>query len=156
MSSNYDQLAFALEILKLLAQKNRKRQELADLLTEFLEKQGQYSGDITQKLDRTIRKLRDCGFEIDCAPSYPYQLKQSNFPVILSDEQKEALYLATNLLSKLGFLTQAEQLGRIYQFSEDYQPSNLQTDFSPPVDYSSEKISRIIKQLQQRLEVQTL
>jgi predicted DNA-binding transcriptional regulator YafY len=150
MSSN-NQLTFALEILRLLAEKPRKRSELGDLLTQFLEEQKQSTGDITQKLDRTIRKLRDCGFEIDCAPSYPYELKQSNFPVILSNEQKEALYLATKLLSQLGFFSPAEQLGRIYQFPKDYQPSNLQADFSPPVDYSSEKISKTIKQLEERI-----
>lgn len=154
MSSNYNQLAFALEILRLLAEKPRWRNELGDLLTQFLEQQGQSSGDVAQKLARTIRKLRDCGFEIHCAPSYPYQLRESNFPVILSSQQKEALYLATNLLSNLGFLTQAEQLGRLYTFSEDYQLPNPKVDFSPPVDYSSDKISKIIQQLQQRIEQQ--
>jgi predicted DNA-binding transcriptional regulator YafY len=152
MSSNYNQLAFALEILRLLAEKPRKRHELGDLLTQFLEQQRQSSGDVAQKLDRTIRKLRDCGFEIHCAPSYPYELKESNFPVILSSQQREALYLATNLLSNLGFLTQAEQLGRLYKFSEDYQAPNLKVNFNPPVDYSSERIGKIIQQLEQRIE----
>lgn len=151
MSSNYNQLTFALEILRLLAEKSRWRTELTDLLTEFLEDRGQPCTDVAQKLSRTIRKLRDCGFEIKSAPHHPYELIESNFPLILSPQQKEALYLATYLLSNLGFLSQAEQLSRLYNFEENYQ-SQLKVDFSPPVNYSSEKISNIIQQLQQRIK----
>lgn len=151
---SYSQLAFALEILRLLADKPRWRNELGDLLTEFLEQQGQSCGDVAQKLSRTIRKLRDCGFEINSAPNRPYELIESNFPLLLSERQKEALYLASYLLSNLGFLTQAEQLQRLYHFSDNYQPPNFKVDFSPPVDYSSEKISETIQQLQKRIEQQ--
>ncbi|ACK64603.1 conserved hypothetical protein [Rippkaea orientalis PCC 8801] len=154
MSSNYNQIAFALEILKLLAEKPRFRQELGDLLTQHLEKQGKSSGDVLQKLTRTIAKLRDCGFEIKSAPNCPYELIESNFPLILSSQQKQALYLATYVLSNMGFSAEAERLGRLYDFLGDEHPHQLHFDFSPPVDYSGEKIRQIIQQLEQRIEQQ--
>lgn len=154
MPLNYNQLTLAFEILKLLAEQERTRSELGELITNFLEEKGQSTGDMNQKLTRTIRKLRDCGFNISSAPHHPYRLEESNFPLILSNQQKEALYLASYLLSQLGFVTQAEQLGRLYQFSPDYQPTNLKVDFSPPVDYSSEKISNTISELQKRIKKQ--
>jgi hypothetical protein len=71
LDTNYNQIAFALEILKQLAEKPRKREELVDLLSPFVEAHGKSSDDmdIKQKLTRTIRKLRDCGIEIKSAAS---------------------------------------------------------------------------------------
>lgn len=149
---SYNQIAFALEILKLLAEKPRYRNELGDLLTEYLEQQKKSGGDLNQKITRTIRKLRECDFEINSKPNRPYELIESNFPLILSQQQKEALYLAVQLLSNLGFVTQAQLLGKLYEFSEEYQSSDLKFDFNPPVDYSSKKISTIIDQLEEKIE----
>jgi predicted DNA-binding transcriptional regulator YafY len=154
VSSKYNQFAFALEILRLLAQKPRFRQELADLLGEYLEAQGQTSGDVLQKLTRTIAKLRNCGFHISCAPNHPYTLLESNLPLLLSSQQKEALYLATYLLSSMGFATQAEQIGKLYDFSADEEPTRFRVDFSPPVDYSSDKVRQTIQQLEERIQQQ--
>ncbi|ELR97245.1 YafY family protein [Gloeocapsa sp. PCC 73106] len=154
MPSNDNQLAFSLEILRLLAEQPRSRNELGDLLTEFLESRNQSSGDILQKLTRAIAKLRTCGFEISSAPNRPYQLIESNFPIILSSQQKEALSLGIYLLSRLGFSAQAERIARLVHFSEVELSTELKVDFNPPVDYSSEKISEIIEELQQRIEKQ--
>lgn len=52
---SYNQIAFALEILKLLAEKPRKREDLGNLLSVFLEQHGKSSADVLQKLTRTIR-----------------------------------------------------------------------------------------------------
>lgn len=97
--NNYNQVGFALEILRLLAEKPHSRDELGRQLTEFLAKHGKSAGDIDQKIVRTIKKLRECGFEIDSAPNRPYKLSASSFPVILSAEQRQSLALAAYLLS---------------------------------------------------------
>lgn len=156
MSSNckntYNQIAFALEILKLLTEKPLKRTELSQILTEFLEKQGKSCDDVAQKLTRTIRQLRDCGFEIDCAPHHPYTLKNSNFPLILTLPQRQALYLAAHFLADMGFSAQASQIYRIGNLTEADSPSDIKVDFNPPIDYSETHIEETVRQLQQRLE----
>lgn len=153
-NTNYNQIAFALEILKLLANKPRKRNDLADLLSIFLDQRGKYSGDILQKLTRTISKLRECGIVIKSAPHHPYELVESNFPVILSSEQRQALALAANFLADMGFSTQAGQIIRIGNITETDQPANIKVDFSPPVDYSEDKLDVIVRRLEERFQQQ--
>ncbi|WP_414526646.1 hypothetical protein [Nodularia chucula] len=87
---NAHQFGFALEILKLLAEKPRKKAELENLLCD----RGFASGDLSQKITRVIGKLRDCGFNIKGVPNRPYELLESVFPVILSAEQRQALAMA--------------------------------------------------------------
>lgn len=151
-NSSYNQIAFALEILKLLAEKSYYRQDLTDLLNVFLEKHGKTTEDVSQKLTRTIRKLKDCGFEIKSAPNRPYELLETNFPVILSIEQKQALAIAAQLLSDLGFSAQATQILKITDVSNSAYISELKSDFSPPTDYSNEKLSNLIYELQKRCQ----
>jgi predicted DNA-binding transcriptional regulator YafY len=150
MSSHYNQIAFALEILKLLAEQPRKREDLGNLLSEFLEQHGKPAGDVAQKLTRTIRQLRDCGFEIKSAPHHPYELVESNFPVLLSTEQRQALKMAADFLDGMGFSAQASQINRIGQLTQADQPDDVKVDFSPPVDYSENRLEVIISQLQER------
>jgi predicted DNA-binding transcriptional regulator YafY len=160
MSSNqnkdYNQIAFALEILKPLAEKPRKREELADLLSPFVEAHGKSSDDmdIKQKLTRTIRKLRDCGIEIKSAPHHPYELVESNFPVILSTPQRQALALAAYFFAGMGFSAQASQILRIGNLKESDIPEFVKVNFSPPVDYSEDKLNVIVRHLQKRFQQQ--
>lgn len=154
MSSPYNQIAFTLEILKLLAEQPRKREELGNLLSEFLEQHGKPAGDVAQKLTRTIRQLRDCGFEIKSAPHHPYELVESNFPVLLSTEQRQALKMAADFLDGMGFSAQASQINRIGQLTQADQPDDVKVDFSPPVDYGENKLEVIIRQLQERFRQQ--
>ena len=146
----YSQEAFALDILRLLAEKPRKREELSLLMSDFLDQHGKSTEDILQKLTRTIRKLRDCGFEIHSAPNRPYELIESNFPVILSPEQREALALAAYFLSDMGFSAQASQILRIGKLSESDLPTGVKVNFSPPVDYSEDKLEETVQKLQAR------
>lgn len=150
MSDN--QLAFALEILKLLAEKPRYRQELSNFLLEYLEKQGLKTGDVLQKLTRTIPKLRECGFEIESAPHHPYTLKKSNFPVILSIEERQTLYLSAYVLTQMGFSAQASHIYRIGNLSENDHSSDVKVDFNPPIDYSETHIKTIVQTLQERIK----
>ncbi|MFM7363775.1 MAG: helix-turn-helix transcriptional regulator [Cuspidothrix sp.] len=150
MSSTYNkshQLKFVLEILKILAEQPLKKSELMIKLGD----RGFEAGDLEQKITRTISKLRDCGFQITSAPNCPYTLLISTFPIILSQEQKEALVIASELLANLGFTTEA---GHIYQIANLHQQpkSFITTDFHPPTNYSQEKINQIIEQLQDRLK----
>ncbi|MFP4119610.1 helix-turn-helix transcriptional regulator [Coleofasciculus sp.] len=154
MSSPYNQIAFALEILKLLAEQPRKRQDLADILSEFLEQHGKPPGDILQKLTRTISQLRDCGFDIKSAPHHPYELMDSNFPLILSPEQRQALAMAAYFLDSMGFSAQASQIIRIGKLTQAEQPDDVKVDFSPPVNYSENNLNLIIHQLQERFKQQ--
>ncbi|MBE9225412.1 WYL domain-containing protein [Phormidium sp. LEGE 05292] len=151
---SYNQIAFTLEILKLLAEKPRKRDELANLLSEFLEQHGKPSEDVLQKLTRTIRQLRDSGFEIKSAPHHPYELVESNFPVLLSTEQRQALKMAADFLDGMGFSAQASQINRIGQLTQADRSNNVKVDFSPPVDYGENKLEAIIRQLQERFKQQ--
>ncbi|AFY31713.1 YafY family protein [Calothrix sp. PCC 7507] len=150
--SNYNQIAFALEILRLLAAKPRRREELADLLSIFLEQHGKSTddADVKQKLTRTIRKLRDCGIEIKSAPHRPYELVESNFPVLLSTEQREALAVAAYFLADMGFSAQASQIQRIGNLIESDIPAFIKVNFSPPVDYGDRNLDAIVRQLQER------
>ncbi len=152
--TSYNQIAFALLILKLLAEKPRKREELSDLLSTYLEKHGKSDGDTIQKLTRTIRKLRDCGIEIKSAPHYPYELIESNFPVILSTQQRQALAHAAYILSDMGFSAQASQIQKIGNLKISDIPPYIKVNFSPPVDYSEDKLDIIVRQLQARIQQQ--
>ncbi len=154
MSSQYNQIAFALEILKLLAEQPRKRQDLADILSEFLEQHGKPPGDVLQKLTRTISQLRDCSFNIKSAPHHPYELMDSNFPLILSPEQRQALAMAAYFLDSMGFSVQASQIIRIGKLTQAEQPDDVKVDFSPPVDYTQNNLNLIIHQLQERFKQQ--
>ncbi|MEL7038571.1 MAG: WYL domain-containing transcriptional regulator [Cyanobacteria bacterium J06592_8] len=148
----YNQLAFGLEILRLLSEKPRTRSELSELLSPFLERYDKASGDLSQKIVRTISKLRDCGFQITSAPNRPYTLVESNFPVLLSREQRQALAMAADFLGDMGFSTQAAQILRIGNINPDEQSSLVQVDFSPPVDYSETEMETTVRKLQERLE----
>ena len=148
--NNYNQLTFALEVLKLLAEKSYSREDLAILLSEFLESKEKSVEDILQKLTRTVRKLRDCGFEIRSAPNRPYELVKSTFPVILSAEQREALALAAYFLSDMGFSAQASQIIQIGKLSEANLPDGIKVNFSPPVDYSNDQLEETVQKLQAR------
>lgn len=149
---SYNLFAFALEILRLLAEKPRRREELADLLSIFLEQHGKSTddADIKQKLTRTIRKLRNCGIEIASGTHSPYKLVESNFPIILSTEQREALATAAYFLADMGFSAQASQIQRISNLTESDIPSFVKVDFSPPIDYSDRNLDVIVRQLQER------
>ncbi|MEA5468312.1 WYL domain-containing protein [Spirulina sp. 06S082] len=151
-SDRYSQIAFALEILRLLAEKPRKREELGELLDRFLDRNDKPSDDVLQKLTRTIRKLRECGFSIDSAPNRPYVLQESNFPVLLSLKQREALSLAADILSQMGFTGQAGQIKNIGRLSESDRSSDIHFDFSPPFDYGKDIDPEIVTKLQERLE----
>jgi predicted DNA-binding transcriptional regulator YafY len=145
--TNSNQFGFALEILKLLAQKPQKKAELIIALGD----RGFASGDLAQKIARTIGRLRDCGFEIKSAPNRPYELVTSAFPVILSAEQRQALAMAAELLADMGFSAQASQIYHIGNLSKTTIP-NLAADFHPPADYSEDSLDEILHQLQQRLQ----
>ncbi|QFS51961.1 helix-turn-helix transcriptional regulator [Nostoc sphaeroides] len=144
---NSNQLGFALEILKLIAQKPHKKAELSIALGD----RGFESGDLSQKIMRTIGKLRDCGFEINGAPNRPYELIESVFPVILSGEQRQALVMAAELLADMGFSAQASHIYRIGNLNKT-SIANLAADFHPPANYSEENLDEILQQLQQRLQ----
>lgn len=150
IDSYYNQLAFALEILRLLAQKPYRREDLATLLSDFLEQHEKSAEDILQKLTRTIRRLRDCGFEIRSAPNRPYELVESSFPVILTQDQRQALALAVYFLSDMGFSAQASQINRIGKLTEADLPTNVKVNFSPPVDYSEDRLEETVRTLQER------
>lgn len=150
----YNQIALALEILKLLAEKPRTREELGKFLSDFLEQHGKSSEDILQKVTRMIRKLKDCGFEIRSAPHHPYELLESTFPVLLSTEQRQALAMAAYFLADMGFSAQASQIIRIGKLSPSDQPPHVKVDFSPPVDYCDNQLHIIVCQLQERFRQQ--
>ena len=144
---NYNHFGFGLEILKLLAEKPRRRAELENLLRD----RGIPGEDLSQKISRAIRKLKDCGFEIRSAPNRPYELAESVFPVILAEEQRQALAMAAHFLADMGFSTQASQIYRIGGISKSLQSSSVTVDLYPPVDYSEEGMDNTVRQLQQRL-----
>ncbi|MBJ7900416.1 MAG: WYL domain-containing protein [Cyanobacteria bacterium RI_101] len=154
MPSTFNQLGFALEILKALAERNWRRKELAEHLELFLEQKGQSAEDVPQKLTRAIARLRDCGFVIDSAPNRPYELRESQFPVLLTAEQRQALALAAQLLEDLGFNHHAGQLSLIAPLRESDRPADLHTDFSPPADYSSPALRARMAEIQERLKQQ--
>jgi predicted DNA-binding transcriptional regulator YafY len=151
-SNSYNQITFALEILKLLSEKPYRRQELVQKLSEFLYLQGTQSDDIDipQKLTRMIAKLRDSGFEIQSAPNCPYVLATSNFPIIISADRREALAMAVYILDSMGFSGQAGQITQIIGTSPA-QPSQLHFNFNPPIDYNSERIETLVATLQERI-----
>lgn len=151
---SYNQIAFALEILKLLAEKPRQREELGNIVSDFMGQHGKSSDDILQKVSRMIRKLKDCGFEIKSAPHHPYELVDSSFPVILSTEQRQALAMAAYFLDGMGFSAQASQIIRIGKLTQADLPSDVKVDFSPPVDYCENQLEVVIRQLQERFRQQ--
>lgn len=127
---------------------------MVDALADFLERKGKPSQDLEQKLSRAIGKLRGCGFKIDSAPSKPYELVESVFPVILSQQQRQALALGAQLLSDMGFNAQASQLLKIGDIGSIIPTSGLKGDFSPPVDYSSTTMDELVRQLEERCRQQ--
>ncbi|MEB3887061.1 WYL domain-containing protein [Lyngbya sp. CCY1209] len=142
----YSHIALALEVLRLLAEKPYKRDDLIAALDSFFRQ-----GDRHQKLSRLMRELRDdCGFAIESAPSRPYKLIESNFPVILSLPQRQTLYMAAKLLDSVGFSTQGEQLLRLGRLKASDAPPDLKPDFCPPADYGEERLRTIADQLQDR------
>jgi predicted DNA-binding transcriptional regulator YafY len=151
---SYGQLTFALDILRFLAQKPRHRADLVEALSSSLDAAGYSVEDLPQKLTRMISKLRDCGFEIRSAPNRPYELVESSFPVILSQEQCQSLALASYVLDGLGFSTQASQLQRLGQINFTDLPPHVKVNFSPPVDYSDEKLAVTVRTLQERFSRQ--
>jgi predicted DNA-binding transcriptional regulator YafY len=150
MGDKTNQIAFALEIIKLLAEKPYKREDLGSALSIFLEDQGKSIEDMDQKLSRTIKKLRDCGFDIRSAPNSPYELQHSNFPVLLAAEQREALAMAAYFLADMGFSAQASLILQIGNLAQPTQPSQVRVNFSPPVDYSEEHLETVVAKLQER------
>lgn len=147
---SYSQIAFALEILKSLVEKPRRRDELSCLLENFLEQRGKSSDDVQQKVSRVISKLRECGFDIRSAPNRPYELIDSVFPVLLAPEQREALAMAAYVLSDMGFSAQAGHIIRIGKLNETQLPPNVKVNFSPPIDYAQERVDEIVQTLQER------
>ena len=150
--TKYSRVDFALRIIRLLAEKPRTTKKLADLLNPFLEQYGKSKGDTTQKIHRLIPELRNCGFKINGSPNTPYELVESNFPVILSQQQKQALKTAAYILSDMGLSTEAGQIARIGNIDDTEQIPDLKVDFSPPVDYAETKIHEIVSQLQTRID----
>jgi predicted DNA-binding transcriptional regulator YafY len=151
-SNNYNQIAFAVEILKLLSEKPYRRQELVEKLSEFLYLWGKQSDDIDipQKLTRMIAKLRESGFEIQSAPNRPYVLTTSNFPIIISSEQREALTMAVYVLDSMGFSGQSGQITQLIG-TNPAPPSQLHFNFNPPINYSEERIENLVDTLQERI-----
>lgn len=150
--TKYSRINFALEIIRLLAEKPRTTKELVDLMNVFLGKYRKENEDISQKIYRVIKELKNCGFKINGAPNTPYELLESNFPVILSSQQKQALFTAAYILSDMGLSTEAGQIARIGNLQDREQIPNLKVNFSPPVDYAETKIQKIVKQLQERID----
>lgn len=145
-----NQIAFALEILKLLAEKPWKKADLSTALGD----RGFAAEDLSQKITRMVAKLRDCGFEIRSAPNRPYELVESSFPVILTTEQRQALALAAYFLSDMGFSAQASQITRIGKLTEADLPTDVKVNFSPPVDYSEDRLEERVRTLQERFRQQ--
>lgn len=143
---NSNQFGFALQVLKLLAEKPLRKTELENLLRD----RDISCEDLRQKITRVICKLRDCGFEIRSAPNRPYELIESVFPVILSEEQRQALAMAAHFIADMGFSAQASQIYRIGNINKS-SPS-VTVDFHPPVDYSEDKLDDTVRQLQKRLQ----
>lgn len=148
--NNYNQFAFALEILRLLSEKPLRRQDLGLLLSDFLEERGKSAEDIHQKISRTVSKLRECGIEIRSAPNRPYELVSSSLPVILSEEQRQALALAAHFLTDMGFSAQAGHLSQIGKLEQFNLPAGVNVNFSPPIDYSEARVEDIVQTLQER------
>jgi predicted DNA-binding transcriptional regulator YafY len=150
----HNQIAFALDVLRLLSKEPISRKDLVEKLELSLKESGESIEDLPQKLTRTIGKLRECGFEIRSAPNRPYELVESSFPVILSPDQRQSLALASYLLDGLGFSSQASQLQRLGSIKFADLPPNIKVNFSPPVDYSDDKLATIVQDLQERLSRQ--
>lgn len=153
MSKKYNEIAFAIEILRLLAEKPRNRDELSTSMQLYAEDRDKRFEDITQKVTRTIAKLRDCGFAIESSTHAPYRLIESNFPLIISTEQKQALQKAAELLAEMGFTTPAAHLLRLGK-SSLVDRDIVKVDFSPPVNYSETKISKIVALLEERIKAE--
>lgn len=141
-----NQIAFALEILKLLAEKPLKKVDLSAALGD----RGFAAEDLSQKITRTVAKLRDCGFMIRSAPNRPYELIDSNFPIILSADQREALAMAAYFLSDMGFSAQASQILHLGNLNEIDLPAMIKVNFSPPIDYSEERVETVVQKLHER------
>lgn len=146
--NNSNQIGLALELLKLLAEKPLRKAELENLLRD----RDITGEDLSQKITRTMRKLRDCGFEIHSAPNRPYELIESSFPVILSQAQREALKMAAHFLADMGFSAQASLIYRIGNISQASRRTSVKADFHPPVDYSENQMDDLVRLLEQRIQ----
>ncbi|NEZ54667.1 helix-turn-helix transcriptional regulator [Adonisia turfae] len=152
MPAGFNQLKFAIAILQKLAEKPYFPKTLSEELYQFLEENGQSTDDATRKISRMIGKMRDCGFEIKSAPNRTYELVQSNFPVILTPYQREALALAAYILNDMGFSSQASQILQISGFEQSQLPSQVKVNFSPPVDYGEDRLDTVVQTLQDRFQ----
>ncbi|CEJ43327.1 Uncharacterized protein apha_00764 [Umezakia ovalisporum] len=100
-----------------------------ELLSMFLEQRGKCAdADVKQRLTGTIDKLRDCGIKMDSSTHSPYKLVESNFPLLLSTGQRQALGMAAYLLSGMGFSDQGSQIQGIGKLTESDIPELLRVD----------------------------
>jgi predicted DNA-binding transcriptional regulator YafY len=148
------QLSFILQLLKHLCHSPISREELITKLSLDLDEMGHAGGDVKQKLDRSLKKLRSCGFEIESAPHHPYHLKQSHFPLLLTSKQRGAIATARHLLEQLGFAQEAAELQLLLKSNDEPDIASLEADFSPPVDYSQPQLATILDQLRDRITQQ--
>ena len=149
-NKSYGQVAFALDVLSLLSQKPRSRQDLVETLSASLDDAGYAVEDLPQKLTRMVSKLRDCGFDIHSAPNRPYELVSSSFPVILTPSQRQALAMAAYFLSDMGFSAEAADLANIANLDSTDLPKTVRVSFSPPADYSEDHLNETVQKLQER------
>ena len=59
--------------------------------------------------------------------------------------------MAAHFFADMGFSNQAGQILRLAKLNAGDRPSNIQVDFSPPVDYGKTELDRIVQQLEQCL-----
>ncbi len=122
-------MEFDLRLLQLLCQRPYRRQELAAILQpEF-----PHSKDIYQQISRSIKRWRDRGCEIKSSNQTPYILRKTNLPLLLSEEQKQAIALGSKLLENLGFVAEGAHLGEILlHSSEPVAIPCFSSNFDPP------------------------
>lgn len=154
MSVKFNQLTFAIAILEKLAEKPYTPKVLGLELAEFLTEHGESTDDILRRISRAIKKLRDSGFEIRSAPNRPYELIKSNFPLILTPAQRDALVLAARALADMGFSSEASELLPLSGFDDRSIPDQPRFSFSPPVDYSEERLATQVETLLTRFQQQ--
>ena len=154
MSVKFNQFTFAIAILQKLSERPYTPKALGLALTDFFAEHGESSDDILRRISRAIRKLRESGFEIRSAPNRPYELITTNFPLILTSAQREALALAAHVLADMGFSAQASELLPLSGFDNDSLPKQPCFSFSPPVDYSEDQLSSKVATLLERFKQQ--
>lgn len=134
--------------MQLLCQRPYRRQELAATLqTEFPQ-----ATDIYQKISRSIKRWRNRGCEIESSNRTPYILRKTNLPLLLSEEQKQALALGSKLLENLGFVAEGAHLGEILlHSSKPLTVPCFSSNFDPPLPYSDTSLREKIATLRDRL-----